>query len=218
MSRTIQTVVITLYGWDGIVGMSQTHWQLHLSDMNLIKFSAAAIILCASFAHTQGKSFDFESRVGVVDVNERDEKCLIISNAALSKGAAITLIVLSNLQSVVHATIKEKLGQSCSYNPDTNDASFYSLQLDDKAFQMNQRQAAAIAVLTATRVVVRRAKASVDLDNDGRREFFRDCTSNEGIHLTVWTGSPLRGKRRWHFYYYLGYDVVPSCKRKDWEP
>jgi hypothetical protein len=82
--------------------------------------------------------------------------------------------------------------------------------------KMKARQAAAIAVVSSQRTVVQRGKVQVDLDGDGRREFFRDCTSNEGIHLTVWSGKPLSGKRRWHFYYYLGYDVVPSCKRKDY--
>jgi hypothetical protein len=43
----------------------------------------------------------------------------------------------------------------------------------------------------------------------------RNCTSHEGIHATLWGGKPLTSKRIWHFYYYLGMDVDPSCTDKD---
>ena len=50
-----------------------------------------------------------------------------------------------------------------------------------------------------------------DLYGDGRREFFRSCTSSEGLHFTVWSGQPLTGTLLWHQYHYLGYDVEPNC-------
>ncbi|HEX9108921.1 MAG TPA: hypothetical protein VF832_16860, partial [Longimicrobiales bacterium] len=46
-------------------------------------------------------------------------------------------------------------------------------------------------------------------------ERFRACTSMEGVHLTIWSGPPLRGRLRWHRYFYLGYDVEPSCTAAD---
>ncbi len=59
---------------------------------------------------------------------------------------------------------------------------------------------------------------TADLDGDGQGEFFRSCTSTEGVHFTVWSGKPLDGKVRWHEYYYLGYDVEPTCTPKETEP
>lgn len=47
---------------------------------------------------------------------------------------------------------------------------------------------------------------------------FRSCASMEGIHTTAWSGIPLRAPRRWHAYYYLGYDVEPDCVPADYEP
>jgi hypothetical protein len=58
---------------------------------------------------------------------------------------------------------------------------------------------------------------AVDVDNDGRQEFFRSCSSAEGIHFTVWSGKPLEGARRWHQYYYLGYDVAADCTQQDFQ-
>ena len=43
----------------------------------------------------------------------------------------------------------------------------------------------------------------------------RSCTSREGLHLTVWAGIPLTSERLWHRYFYLGYDVEPSCEDRD---
>ena len=47
---------------------------------------------------------------------------------------------------------------------------------------------------------------------------FRTCASEEGTHATAWAGVPLSARRRWHAYYYLGYDVEPNCTPRDYEP
>jgi len=44
---------------------------------------------------------------------------------------------------------------------------------------------------------------------------FRNCASTEGVHATAWSGKPLSSTRRWHAYYYLGYDVEPDCLPAD---
>ena len=76
----------------------------------------------------------------------------------------------------------------------------------------------ALAVVNyAGKFMLKGRVVSADLNKDGQGEYFRVCTSNEGLHLTVWSGKPLTGKRRWHRYFYLHYDVVPSCKKKDYE-
>jgi len=43
---------------------------------------------------------------------------------------------------------------------------------------------------------------------------FRQCASNEGLHLTAWRGN----HRTWHEYWYLGYDVEPNCSEKETAP
>jgi hypothetical protein len=47
---------------------------------------------------------------------------------------------------------------------------------------------------------------------------FRVCASTEGLHATAWAGVPLASKRRWHAYYYLGYDVDPNCSESEAAP
>lgn len=55
----------------------------------------------------------------------------------------------------------------------------------------------------------------IDLDGDGEPETFRMCNSMEGLHPSVWTGTPGAGTRRWHRYIYLGYDMDPTCTDAD---
>jgi hypothetical protein len=40
---------------------------------------------------------------------------------------------------------------------------------------------------------------------------FRQCTSQEGLHLTAWRGN----RRTWHEYWYLGYDLEPNCSDEE---
>ena len=47
---------------------------------------------------------------------------------------------------------------------------------------------------------------------------FRVCASTEGLHATAWAGAPLASTRRWHSYYYLGYDVDPTCNEAEYVP
>ena len=74
---------------------------------------------------------------------------------------------------------------------------------------------------TRLRIGQRRSAArrlvSPDLDGDGRHAYFRSCASAEGLHLTVWSEAPL-GRRRFHAYHDLGYDVDPSCTEADVRP
>jgi hypothetical protein len=47
---------------------------------------------------------------------------------------------------------------------------------------------------------------------------FRQCASTEGLHATAWAGTPLASPRKWHAYYYLGYDTEPTCEVADYAP
>jgi hypothetical protein len=70
---------------------------------------------------------------------------------------------------------------------------------------------------TFERLVRRSDSVYVQLYNPDRLLSFRVCTSGEGLHLTAWVGPPITGRRVWHRYYYLGYDVDPNCVQQDYE-
>lgn len=164
--------------------------------------------------------FSFDSHVSIAEANN-GRLCLHSPNPNLSNGTRVSLILPRKPQRVASAVIEEKAGVSCSQNPyaDPN-ASFYRLKLvgKHKTINLNEPLSPAIAIVEPKKsIFVRRGIASGDLDGDGTSEFFRICTSSEGNHVTVWSGKPLQGKKRWHSYYYLGYDVVPTCKEQDFQ-
>jgi hypothetical protein len=53
--------------------------------------------------------------------------------------------------------------------------------------------------------------ARVDLNQDGQSEVFSSCATSEGIKFAVWTGKAYQGEPRWSGYYYLDYDLRPTC-------
>ena len=177
------------------------------------------LITCAAFSQSKSKHFDFYSRVGVADAYADGKLCLNISDPDLSPGTPVSLILPHKPQRVAKAIVEKKLAGTCSHDPATGiDARFYSLKLIGKGVDLSEPMPPAIAIVgSAKPVLLKRGIASADLDGDGRTEFFRICTSNEGNHLTIWSGLPLQGKKRWHAYYYLGYDVVPNCRKKDYQ-
>lgn len=187
--------------------------------MALGKVIAALIVALSmtSAIYSQNKN-EFKSEIGIAEDNKRDKiLCLIIPNPNIKEGTSVSLVLFQSVGKQQHAgtaVVEKKLTASCSHNPDAGNI-FYSLKLvsgDLEDYRLG------VALINPTnKIQVLKGAARIDLNNDGKGEFFRKCTSNEGLHFTVWSGKPLRGERLWHSYYYLGYDVEPSCQDKDAE-
>lgn len=90
-----------------------------------------------------------------------------------------------------------------------------ALELDGAALEPGE---AAIGVVDPPQPVdIVDGKAVAELGGDDVPVRFRICTSQEGVHLTVWKGEPLKGPRRWHAYASVGYDTEPTCEEGDWQ-
>jgi hypothetical protein len=99
----------------------------------------------------------------------------------------------------------------------TEDISNYAIKLDKAQLKERVPTFPAIAAM-ATKETFQISKGLVmaDIDSDQTKEYFRMCNSKEGVHLTIWSRGPLRGKCKWHSYYYLGYDMESDCTKKDY--
>lgn len=176
---------------------------------------------------TSKEAFNIHSKIGIVDVHSDRTGCLRTKNANLAEKTPISIIISLNEppQKVLTATVEKKLEESCArYASETGDKNpgenfFYSLILtgnntieEDEIFDVG------IAVIKpANQIEVQNNLANIDLNEDGKSEFFRRCTGFEGLHFTMWIGKPLKGKRIWHSFYYLDYDTKENCKKKDWK-
>jgi hypothetical protein len=179
-------------------------------------FAAACMVFLFAFGcgEAEAKAFNFQSQVGVVDVSSTNDMCLTIPNATLAEGNRVQIVSPYKPQALAVAIIQKKMSVSCSKNPDTNpNDSFYSLTVVRGRLEPGSVGIAVIGAKVHFRIA--NGLAQADLNGDGRKEYFRACTSREGLHLTIWSGKSLRGIRRWHWYYYLRYEVEPSCTNRE---
>ncbi len=139
---------------------------------------------------------------------------LAMDGPTLTPGMIITLVSIDNPQQVSFATITDRLADSEIMAKHDVAAPYYAI---------TPKQASKVLPSIAVAILGR-------FDNEGRESAailrrgkavdpvrVRSCTSSEGLHFTLWVGEPLKGTRLWHGYYYLGYDVEPSCQPADYQ-
>jgi hypothetical protein len=158
-----------------------------------------------------GGGFDYATQIGIVLLNDDGQLRLAIKNQSLDARDEVVIVDPYEPQKTARALIEEKVSGVCSregfneYGGDCYKLKAVSGKVDEIATAFG-------IVKTTASFKSLKGLVSADLDNDGVAERFRVCTSMEGLHLTVWSGIPIKGKRRWHRYFYLGYDVEPNCK------
>ena len=173
--------------------------------------------------NSPGKQFDYVSQLGAVEPISENELCLIIPNRNLAEGDKIEVIFADDpqAQSSITAVVAKKAERCARKNHEVPEKGFeYLLKVVSGSYQMMPYQElnpVGIAVVgVRQKINFVGGAASLDLEEDGQPDFFRTCTSNEGIHLTVWSGKPLESERKWHWYVDLNFDTVPTCVEKDY--
>ncbi|MBI2778690.1 MAG: hypothetical protein HYX62_02720 [Gammaproteobacteria bacterium] len=174
-----------------------------------------------SIAATAGKSHAsrYASLVGVVFTQKDGLQCLETQRADLIKGMRVMIVTPGGPgepQSLIKA---EVLGSSC------NDNGTQTVSIDGgkpqtryalKLLQNDQAAAFGFGIIVK-HVVLKEKNGTVQarFGLEKKPAYFSQCTSKEGIHLSVWSGLPLKEKSRWHAYYHLGFEVEPSCTDKE---
>jgi hypothetical protein len=159
---------------------------------------------------------DYGAVIGVA-VEKADRTCLDIREGNLVAGQRIRFVTSSTPQTTGEAEIIGKVDRGCTVS-DQNGPGFHHYEFKVVNGSLEKAAPAFALVNVSGALTVTESGVTVDLDGDGQPEAFRSCTSAEGVHLTVWTGKPLEGRRKWHYYYYLGYDVDANCTNGDTTP
>ena len=157
--------------------------------------------------------FDYATQIGILVLNEDKQPRLEIKNPNLAPNEKIVIVDVdyNGQQTIKRASIVEKVSGDCSERG-VNDKGGACYKLRAVSGNIDQFGAAFVIAKTSISFTNLKGRVSADLDKDGTQEHFRVCTSMEGLHMTVWSGMPLKGKRQWHRYFYLGWDVEPNCK------
>jgi hypothetical protein len=164
--------------------------------------------------------FDYLSSVGIIVLQNNGTACLTIKNPDLSVGTQFMVVFPSMSgnsipSELMRGEIVRRTSGGCNFSESAEYGdSTYTVKIT-KGKLIND--VPYIAVFVSPETLSKKGKEIVgDLDSDGTLEYFRQCTSSEGVHLTIWSGKPLKGIRKWHRYFYLGYDVEPSCNEADY--
>jgi len=190
--------------------------------------SAFALLLvcsCSRKAESIPQSpFRYDQQVGIANLHGSDG-CLASANPAIDSGARITLVdqpaenLAFQTPIIAEATMVERLKEDCDdqhmYTQEfsLSGPTYYRIRLKSDW----SGNSYVFAILDPLRPVTANGKnVEGDLDGDGTKETFRICTSSEGAHFQVWTGQPLEGRPRWHWYVYAGYDTENVCTEKEY--
>jgi hypothetical protein len=170
----------------------------------------STVLFCSSATPAEKRKVSLSSRLGVA-IQKSAFTCLYTHNAELSAGSSLTLVLLSQPQSTIKAEVVKPASTTTCPSIDSTDATLSAYEI--RALETGLVPSMPVIAISGPVGEFRKEGNSVtgDINQDHRSEYFRSCTSGEGVHLTVWLAKPLHGKPKWHQYYYLGYDVESNC-------
>ena len=174
------------------------------------------VIAALSESPRSSRAFRYQDHLGVA-IEKSGHRCLYLPNNRLSPGQRVQFVTALPPQTAGEAEILGTAAETCKdAPPDRSGITSYEFKVTKGVLAT-----ATLAFVIANsdrQPKQEREGVSADLDGDGKPVYFRACASSEGIHLTIWKGKPLRGERRFHYYYYLGYDLEPDCTNGDTRP
>ena len=156
-------------------------------------------------------AFDFEKNMGWVHGN-----CLAIKNNTLRKGTQVVLVSLGGKQAIFTAQVDApaRVESDC---PALGENRAQPNKMDGRMFyQLNFPQSATHQLVIAILADSLPMRSDImifnqDLDGDGVSEVVSTCDTSEGVEFSLWSGAVNTGKLLWSDYYYLGYDLQPTC-------
>lgn len=173
----------------------------------MLKIAAIFLALIAASEHAT------PPRAGVM-VTAEGHSVLAVDGPALSSGTVITLVTIDNHQQVSWALITRRLTESEIIAKHDVPPPYYAITATPASSVLPNL---AVAVIGRLKVEWRGSAVLLRTSKTANPIRVRSCTSSEGLHFTLWAGEPLKSTRLWHMYYYLGYDVEPTCQPADYQ-
>lgn len=161
--------------------------------------------------------------VGGVAAAGHGERCVAFPAGVVAVGDAVTLVGSESGSSWWSAvvTVERELATCAQLDEasmEIDGAESGDVKADTRFYALSAAPAGsdpdnwvAIAVPGAPRLRKMPGGFTAELDGRAPREHLHICATYEGLNLTIWSGPPFTGRRRTHGYYYLGYDVDPTC-------
>ena len=142
--------------------------------------------------------------------------CLAISDPNLTRGTTVDLVVMGEPQSVRQGKVGAPIGSADSCAPLIQGRRSQNAKLGTSFYGLEGTEVTATdmgigLVAPPQKLIVVNGLVQTDLNSDGRLEVFSSCATTEGVKFTISTEKAYQGAPLWSKYYYLGYDMNPTC-------
>lgn len=190
------------------------NWRLILAIILSLSYPAK---LSAAVSGGKRGLIDLDRDVGLFAASHDQQFCLSIKNGKLKSEQEVTLLWLpitdiSQTAEIRFAAVRKVLTVQCdAINRVHGDAAY---DLNAGKLEWEKIYIAIVGKHAALQRV--RGRVEGKLDSRGNVTF-RACSSREGLHFSAWAGGVINRKKIWHRYYYLGYDVEPTCNDADFK-
>jgi hypothetical protein len=159
-------------------------------------------------------AIDISRDLGLFAANSPGNFCLLIKHGELKPGREITLIWVPvegepDKPEIRRGKIIAKLPASCDATNAQADESAYRVE----AGKLESGRIYIAIAAPPNNVRITGGELSARFGN--RELIFRLCTSTEGLHFSAWSGIRPKQEPVWQRYFYLGYDVEPTCVERD---
>ena len=179
------------------------------------------VALCLGMAQgfaaqrTSADPIEFSRDIGLFAANRQGRFCLLIKNAALTRGQEMTLIWVSAEEvptrpEIRYGKIQARLAEPCDPANHADGDATYELEIGK--LEIGRIYFAVVGRHSDLRITQNRVTGRLGASDEIA---FRSCASMEGLHFLVFAGNGLKAKKVWHDYFYVGYDLEPNCKETD---
>jgi len=133
--------------------------------------------------------------------------CVAISSGSAAVGEYVSVLVLSEPPRAFQARIGATPASPC----DDSELTGTTFELVQIQGPLPEDPDIAIVVRETASQLKRIGEEKWAVVGSEPPRTFRRCASSEGLHFSAWVGA----RRVWHEYYYLGYDVDPTCTEEE---
>ena len=168
------------------------------------------LVLAISLLSTYSFAGEQTPRFGVTLKTSSERACATFQGPELKVGQDI-LVATFDPPQWINGKITEIRSARCE-TPDDLSGVGYEVQLK-QIENRNEPELGIAVVMTPAKKTVKSRRPVLFINVNEEPIIFHECASHEGVHLSAW-----QGKRRiWHEYYYLRYDVDPTCTEEEFE-
>jgi len=172
-------------------------------------------MLLALACKEDSRPFDYQARMFVAEEDSSGLFLCFATDAALAPGTPVTVVFTGAPQhfTVGRLGLRKKIPCIPPSPSPPADSMQYTVEIPHDTLD---RRGIPIVILGDVPTPQQHGDTvTIATERVGPPVRFRDCASNEGLHATAWAGVPLASLRVWHAYYYLGYDVDPTCSEAE---